>query len=692
VDKRITIALAGNPNSGKTTIFNRLTGSRQKVGNWGGVTVEKKEGRIKHRGYNIHVVDLPGTYSLTAYSIEEIISRNYILYDKPDVVVDVIDASNLERNLYLATQFIELEAKLVFAFNMMDVAYDRGVSINTELLSELLGAPIIPTVGTTGEGIDKILDEIIRVYEKKQTVTRHTEIRYTREIEQEVAAIQDILGKDKSFSRTHPSRWVAVKLMEGDTEIQKIVRENSKGGAETLALAQDASDRINTLFHDDPEVIMADSRYGFISGALKESVKKTAWRRWDISERIDLVLTNRILGFPILFFFIWLMFQLTFRLGQYPMDWIETGVGWLSDFILHTFPPSVITDLIANGIIPGVGGVAIFIPNIFILFFVISLFEDTGYMARAAFIMDKVMHSLGLHGKSFIPMMMGFGCNVPAIMATRTLENHQDRILTILINPLISCSARLPVYILLAGTFFPKQAGNAIFSIYIIGIVLAFLLGRFFKKTLFRSQEAPFVMELPPYRMPTLRGTLIHMWERGSMFIRKMGTIILVGSVIVWFLSSFPAGTKTPPTTGDIAGETMTEDISLPEQETYLEAIGHATAPVFAPLNFPWEASVALISGFVAKEIVVSTFGILYGAEGSTSIGSSMMGSGWTPLVAYAFMIFVLLYTPCLATVAAIRRETGSTKWAAFSVSYSLVLAWVIAFAIVRVGTMLGYG
>ncbi len=704
MEKKITIALAGNPNSGKTTIFNRLTGARQKVGNWGGVTVEKKEGRVKHNGYDIHVVDLPGTYSLTAYSIEEIVARNFILDEKPDIVVDVIDASNLERNLYLAIQFMELETKLVFVFNMMDVASDRGLSINTEQLAKLLGAPVVPTVGTTGEGIEKILDEIIKIHEGKEDVVRHTKVRYVKEVEEEIKKIQDALRRDKKFSKKYPPRWVALKLLEGDFEVEKTVKNDCSEGVEAINLARDATDRIISIFKDDPEVIMTDRRYGFISGAVKESVKRVALKRRDISERIDIFLTNRIMGFPILFFFIWAMFNLTFGIGRHPMNWIESGVGMLSNFIVSTFPPGVLTDLVANGIVPGVGGVAVFVPNIFILFLIISIFEDTGYMARAAFIMDKVMHTLGLHGKSFIPMMMGFGCNVPAIMATRTLENRDDRILTILINPLISCSARLPVYILLAGTFFPKHAGNVIFSIYLIGIVLAFIMGRFFRKTLFRSEEAPFVMELPPYRMPTLRGTLIHMWDQGAIFIRKMGTIILIGSMVVWFLSSYPAN-KTDDTSHDKKGGVATEDIyEAPTSETdapvvdkggeisYLESIGHSISPIFVPLGFPWEGSVALLSGFVAKEIVVSTFGVIYGKEEDTSIGKSMMEAGWTQVSAYAFMVFVLLYTPCLATVFVIRKETGSSGWAAFSVSYSLVLAWIMAFVVYRGGMLLGLG
>ena len=705
MEKKITIALAGNPNSGKTTIFNRLTGARQKVGNWGGVTVEKKEGKVKHKGYEIDVVDLPGTYSLTAYSIEEIIARNYIIYDKPDIVVDVIDASNLERNLYLATQFIELDAKLIFAFNMMDMAHDNGLIIDINNLSKLLGVPIIPTIGTSGKGIDTLLNEIVAVFEDEERTSGQRDITYVKEVEEEIGRIEGVLIKDREFSDRYPSRWMASRLLEGDSEVKKIVENECRYENEAISLAKSGEKHIIAIFKDDPEVLMTDRRYGFISGAVRESVKRGTRKRIAISDNIDVILTNRLLGFPILFFFIWAMFQLTFKLGEYPMEWIDAGVGWLSEITLLALPPGVITDLLALGIIPGVGSVAVFIPNIFILFFIISLFEDTGYMARAAFIMDRVMHSIGLHGKSFIPMIMGFGCNVPAIMAARTLENRQDRILTILINPLISCSARLPVYILLAGTFFPGHTGNVIFSLYLLGIILAFILGRIFRRTFFKAEATPFVMELPPYRMPTMRGTVIHMWEQGSVFIRKMGSVILVGTVIIWFLSSFPMNEKdiTPaPVSGkstltySVRGNSDGGEPVLPDipdkggRDTYLKALGDYVSPVFEPLGFPPEASVALLSGFVAKEIVVSTFGVIYRTEKDESLGGAMMGAGWTPLTAYAFMVFVLLYIPCIATIATIKKETGSWSWTTFSVGYTLVLAWVMAFIIYNGGTLLG--
>jgi ferrous iron transport protein B len=706
----ITVALAGNPNAGKTTIFNRLTGSRQKVGNWGGVTVDKKEGHLTYKDYSIHIIDLPGTYSLTAYSIEEIIARNFIMVERPDVIINVVDASNLQRNLYLTTQLMELDARLVLAFTMTDLARDNGLIIDTCRLSELFDAPIVPVVGTTGAGFENLLEAVVTIARQPKPVQRRVEIRHVKEIERQIETIESVLKKDDDFSTSHSTRWIALKLLEEDAGVQDLVRKEVTTGTNALSAASRAKQTIESRFGDDPSGLIVDRRYGFVSGAVRESVKQQKRHRIDVTRRIDAVLVHRLLGFPILFFFIWVMFQLTFTIGQYPTGLIEAGITWLGVSLRTALPPGVVSSLLADGIIPGVGGVLIFVPNIFILYLIISIFEDSGYMARAAFIMDKVMHKLGLHGKSFIPMIMGFGCNVPAIAATRTLESKQDRIITILINPLVSCSARLPVYILLAGTFFPNHAGNVIFSIYLLGIVLAFIIGRFFKKTIFKTDNPPFVMELPPYRFPTIRGTLIHMWEQGSLFLKKMTTVILLGSVVIWFLSSYPAAMDRggPPS----LGKTTTEETTAPYTQadapntvtdgpdagrqprfagmSYLEHIGLWIEPIFVPLGFPWEASVALLSGFVAKEIVVSTFGVLYGAS-DDSIGTQMIHGGWTPAAAYAFMVFVLLYTPCLATIAAIQRETSPTI-ASFSVGYSLVLAWIVAFAAYRIGVAAGLG
>jgi ferrous iron transport protein B len=723
--KKITIALAGNPNSGKTTIFNNLTGAHQKVGNWAGVTVEKKEGTATYNGYTIRVVDLPGTYSLTAYSQEEIIARNYIIEEKPDLVVDVIDASNLERNLYLASQLIDLGVKLVFALNMVDLAQSRGQVIDHEQLAILMGVPIVPTVGTKGQGTRELLEAIVRVAEDKESVARHIHIDYGRELEEEIARLQGLVQSAASSVDKHHARWMATKLLENDEEVIKDIEKRPLKKA-MLGQLEQSKNRLQQILGDDPETLIADRRYGFIHGALRETLRYTRKDRRYVSDRVDTVLTNRLLGFPIFIFFIWTMFQLTFNLGGYPMAWIDAGVGFLAEFVGGLMGEGLLKGLVVDGIISGVGGVAVFLPNIFILFFCIALFEDTGYMARAAFIMDKVMHTLGLHGKSFIPMIMGFGCNVPAIMATRVLESRRDRILTILINPLISCSGRLPVYTLIAGALFGARAGNVIFSIYLIGIAMSILMGQIFKRTLFKGEIAPFVLELPPYRMPTFRGTVIHMWERGSIFIKKMGGVILIGSIIVWALSSFPQSVnyardyeaqksriqeeyaaaiqRADADKTEVLAAEMDQKIAEVEiirktefqEKSLLGRLGKAIAPVLRPLGFDWRSGVALLTGFVAKEIVVSTFGVLYQVDrekGEESEGlRAAIQHAMTPLIGYAFMIFVLVYTPCLATVAAIKRETGSWGWTGFSVGYGLVLAWILAFFIYQGGMLLGLG
>ncbi len=722
----ITIALTGNPNAGKTTIFNNITGTRQHVGNWPGVTVEKKEGSVIHNGHRLRVVDLPGTYSLTAYSIEEIVARRFLVDAKPDVVVDIVDASNLERNLYLATQLIEMGVKLILALNMADVAQARGHQIDVDNLGTLLGVPVVFTVGTKNEGTKELLDKIVKVAEDRDTVSRHIHISYGHEFEKEIKKIQDVIWQDPSIGERFSTRWLAVKLLENDKAVRDRVGSLGAIGRKILTQAEASRERLAELYQDDPEMVLTDQRYGFIGGALKEVLKVSAISKFDLSRQADLILTNRILGFPVFIFFIWAMFQLTFTLGAYPMEWIDAGVGWIGAVVNGLLPAGLLQDLLVNGVIAGVGSVIIFLPNILILFFCIALFEDTGYMARAAFIMDRVMHIIGLHGKSFIPLLMGFGCNAPAIMATRTLESERDRLLSILINPLISCSARLPVYILLAGTFFGASAGNVIFSIYGLGIALAITMGKLFSVTLFRGEIAPFVMELPPYRAPTLKSLLIHMWDRSQIFLRKMSGVILVGSVLVWFLGSFPRSSDLPQgqvVDKGVAGGTqeivlmdtasrqpispaaLGNNLTSPDQDhekaslekSFLGRLGHFIQPIFAPLGFDWRTSVAVLSGFVAKEIVVSTLGVLYASgadvnEESEALRRSLRASGMTPLGAYALMAFVLIYIPCLATVAVIRRETNSWKWTGFSIGYSLVLAWVVSFMIYQGGMILGLG
>ncbi|MEJ2232312.1 MAG: ferrous iron transport protein B [Syntrophobacterales bacterium] len=722
----ITIALTGNPNSGKTTIFNNLTGTRQHVGNWPGVTVEKKMGTVIHNGHRLQVVDLPGTYSLTAYSIEEIVARRFLVDLKPDVVVDIVDASNLERNLYLATQLIEMGVKLILALNMADVAEARGHEIDAESLGTLLGVPVVFTIGTKNQGMKELLDKVLEVVEDRDTVSRHIHISYGHELEKEIKKIQDVIWRDPSVGERFSTRWLAVKLLENDAAVQERVGALGEIGKEILAQAAASRERLAEFYKDDAEMVLTEQRYGFIGGALKEVLRVSAKSKLDLSRQVDLFLTNRILGFPVFIFFIWAMFQLTFTVGAYPMEWIDAGVGWLGTVVSALLPAGLLHDLVVDGIIAGVGSVIIFLPNILILFFCIAVFEDTGYLARAAFIMDRVMHVIGLHGKSFIPLLMGFGCNAPAIMATRTLESERDRLLSILINPLISCSARLPVYILLAGTFFGASAGNVIFSIYALGIALAIAMGKLFSVTLFRGDIAPFVMELPPYRAPTLKSLFIHMWDRSQIFLRKMSGVILVGSILVWVLSSFPRSPDLPrgqavereATSASqervltVAESRQPVLPSMPEdnlkssdlnnetarlEASFLGRLGHFIQPIFAPLGFDWRTSVAVLTGFVAKEIVVSTLGVLYAAgadvnEESEALRRSLRASGMTPLGAYTLMAFVLIYIPCLATVAVIRRETNSWKWTGFSIGYSLALAWMVSFLIYQGGRIIGLG
>jgi len=681
----IRAALIGNPNSGKTTIFNEITGARQKVGNWAGVTVEKKEGYIEHKGHKIEITDLPGTYSLTAYSIEEIVSRNFILDEKPDVVIDVIDSSSIERSLYLATQLIELDIKLIFALNMMDIAISKGYQINREKLAELLGVPVVFTVGNKGSGVEDLVEKIVEVAEDRNTVSRHIHIAYGREIEKEIKDIQSALWQDPEIGKKYSTRWLSVKLIENDNEVIDAVSFFPEIADNVIKQVEQTKDNIYEIYKEDPEIIISDQRYGFINGALKECLKIKLTNRIDVSQKVDLFLTNRFIGIPIFIFFIWLMFQSTFKLGAIPADFLMALIEYFSSAISFILPDGLFQDMIVNGIIGGVGSVLVFLPNILILFFFIALFEDTGYMARAAFLMDKFMHIIGLHGRSFIPMLMGFGCNAPAIMATRTLENENDRLLSILINPLISCSARLPVYILIAGTFFPQHAGNAIFSIYIIGIVLAIVMGKIFRVTLFKGETAPFVMELPPYRMPTIKGLVIHMWERGKIFLQKATGMILIASMIIWALGTFPLNRQ----------ESDHADIKKTMEGSYLYMLGKSISPLLQPLGMDWQESVALISGVAAKEVIVSTMGVIYtgksiDGEDTQKLSDRLRESGMTPLRAYTFMVFVLIYSPCIVALAVMRRETNSFKWLFFSVGYSLSLAWITSFIISKTGKMIG--
>jgi len=718
--KEITIALAGNPNCGKTTIFNNLTGARQKVGNWPGVTVEKKEGRLAYKDHEVRVVDLPGTYSLTPFSIEEVTARDYVLNEAPDIVVNIIDASNLERSLFLALQILELGRPALFVLNMADMAEAKGMKIDVDTLSSLLTLPVVFTVGNKNKGTYSILDAAIKEIQAFKEGKIARKISYGKDIELCIERVSSCLATRENGENSSRIRWEAIKLLEDD----KLIKEALAGRPDLPQVLEETAvcrSLMVDLFQDDFEIVITDDRYGVIEGLLKASVKFTAQKRIDMSRNIDLVLTDRFFGIPVFIFFIWAMFQLTFSLGAYPMEWIESGVTLLSTGLDKAMDPSLFKSLVLDGIVAGIGSVIVFLPNILILFFCIALFEDTGYMARAAFLMDRVMHTSGLHGKSFIPMLMGFGCSVPAIMATRALENQKDRILTILMTPFMSCSARLPVYIVLAGTFFAQSAGTVIFSLYATGIILAILSGRILRTLLFKGEEAPFVMELPPYRVPMLKSLLIHMWDRSKMFLKKMGGVILVGSVIIWVLSTFPqqvefsqdydariAGIRADAKAGAESLNSVEDReasaalvelevqrlLNLKEQErvggSYIGMLGRFLEPVFQPIGIGWQASVALVTGFVAKEVVVSTMGVLYGVGdgGGEELEKALKNSGMTPVSALSMMVFVLLYVPCFATVVAIYKE-ASPKWAWFNVIYTTMVAWGMSFLVYRTGMML---
>jgi ferrous iron transport protein B len=720
--RSLRIALAGNPNSGKTTLFNAITGARHHVGNWPGVTVEKKEGIARFDGIELTVVDLPGTYSLTAYSIEEIVARRFIVHEKPDVVVHVIDSGNLERNLFLTTQLLQLGSKVVLALNMADSVERSGARIDAEKLGSLLGAPAVFTVGHKGIGIRELMELVVKVARDGHPQVRRVRIPYGDEIESHLRPLTETAEALDLFEIPHPPRWVVIKALENDAEIVQAIRGSGPKGAPLLKEIEETRRHLFSLYREEPETVFTERLYGFVAGILKKVYTDPPKDRIYRSDQIDAVLTHRVLGLPVFFLMVWAVFQLTFAVGGAPMEWIDTLVSWSAGLLSARMSQGLLKSLLVDGAIRGVGSVLVFLPNIFILFLCISFLEDSGYMARAAFLTDRVMHLLGLHGKAFIPMMMGFGCNAPAIMATRTLESERDRILSILINPLMSCSARLPVYVLITGAFFlPEQAGTVIFSLYLLGLVLAIAMGRLFSKTILPGKAAPFVMELPPYRLPTVRGLLIHTWDRGNIFLRKMGGVILLGSLAIWALSAFPREVSFSRNyDAEIAGLRAQiegrEDSSLPTSDieekiadlelyreserieaSYIGQIGKALEPVFRPLSFDWRDAVALLTGFVAKEIVVSTLGVLHheGAEedeNSEGLIHALRRSGMTPLVAYAFMAFVLIYTPCLGTVAVIRRETSSWKWTAFSVAYAVVLAWLVAFTIVHVGSLLGLG
>ncbi|MBW2039278.1 MAG: ferrous iron transport protein B [Deltaproteobacteria bacterium] len=662
--KEILIALAGNPNTGKTTVFNQLTGSRQHVGNWPGVTVEKKEGEFTFQGARVRVVDLPGTYGLTAYSIDEKIARDFLVKERPDLVVAIVDATNLERNLYLVTQLLELKVNLIICLNMLDLAEKRGWEIDIQTVSDVVRAPVVPTVANKGQGIEDLKKTIL------STATRTDnkfKIDYGRDTETMIEEVEEEIRSLEDFP--YPPRWSTIKFLEGDPDVLKLLyRKGIDEGKLNRFLLKVQRD----LGYDDLETLIAERRYGYIHGLCKECIKKRAdiEERINWSDQIDKVLTNKYLGIPIFLAFMVMTFQIVFGLGGPLADLIDAFFGWLgsgtTSLLQPLGAPPWIISLLSDGIIAGVGSVLVFLPHILLLFLAIAILEDSGYMARAAFVMDRLMHALGLHGKSFIPMIIGFGCNIPAIMATRTLESKKDRILTILVNPLMSCSARLPIYTLFAGAFFAQRQGLVVFSLYLLGIVLATIMARIFKAIFFREEVAPLIMELPPYRLPSLKGVILHMWERGSLFVRKAGTIIFAGVVLIWLLASLPPG------------------VEYGSQGSLIGRLGSIFAPLLKPAGFGfWQAAVALLFGIVAKEVVVGTLGTLYGVEGEGL--REVLPQYFVPLSAYAFMTMSLIYIPCIAAIATIKRETN-WRWTLLAVSYSLILGWILAVLIYQIG------
>lgn len=675
----INIAFVGNPNSGKTSLFNALSGGHEHVGNYSGVTVDVKTGHFNYKGYHFNITDLPGTYSLSAYSPEEVFVRRNLLEAMPDVIVNVVVASNLERNLYLTTELIDLSQRVVVALNMYDELDATGAKLDYEKLGSMIGIPMVPTIAKTGKGLDKLLDTIIEMFEGANKSARHVHINYGTVLEPEISQLADILHETEDYPQQFPARYWAIKMIENDKEVHNLLKD-SKSYEKLKKQAEISSEKIIKQLEIDAETAISDAKYGFISGALHETYtegKKEANKR---TRKLDKLIVNKWLGFPLFILLMWLMFSVTFWLGAYPQEWIAMGFDALGNLFNGIIPEGAWRSLVVDGIIGGVGAVAEFLPNIILLYMFISLMEDSGYMSRAAFLMDKMMHGMGLHGKSFIPMIMGFGCNVPAIMATRSIESKSSRLITILVVPFMSCSARLPIYLLLAGAFFPKYAATVMICLYLLGIIVAVLTAKLLRLTAFKQDETPFVMELPPYRWPTLRATLKHIWEKCYQYIKKIGTVILLASVIIWVLSYYP---HTDISETELA---QTEEISEAEaneiqyENSCLGMIGKFVAPVMSPMGFDWKISVAVLSSIPAKEIVVSTLGVLYASE-EDDLGEAIQKSGdLTTASALALMVFMLLFFPCIATIGAVASETRKIKWAFFSVFYNTAVAWVLAY------------
>ena len=714
--RTINVALVGNPNCGKTSLFNIASGAHEHVGNYSGVTVDAKEGFFDFQGYHFRIVDLPGTYSLSAYTPEELYVRKHIIEETPDVIINVADSSNLERNLYLTTQLIDMNVRMVIALNMYDELESSGNKLDYIKLSQLIGVPMIPTVCRRGEGIDQLFHVIIGIYEggdflsqkgeirseiledlrdwhktyvpdhefgshkeeedaRPRGYMRHIHINHGPELERSIEEVKKAISQNEDIRHKYSTRFLSIKLLENDKEIENFI-STLPNGKEIIAIRNKETLRIRKVMNEDSEQAITDAKYGFITGALKETFTDNHLEKEQTTRVIDSIVTHRIWGYPIFFLFLYIMFEGTFVLGDYPMQGIEWLVDQLGNLIRNNMAEGPLKDLLIDGIIGGVGGVIVFLPNILILYFFISILEDSGYMARAAFIMDKIMHRMGLHGKSFIPLIMGFGCNVPAIMATRTIEDRKSRLITMLVNPLMSCSARLPIYLVMIGAFFPNCASFMLLCIYTAGILLAVIMARIFSKFLVKGEDSPFVMELPPYRMPTSKSIMRHTWEKGAQYLKKMGGIIMIASIIIWFLGYYPQ-------------HDAYENVAEQQENSYIGQIGKAIEPVIKPLGFDWKLGIGLISGVGAKELVVSTLGVLYTNEGDVENVNLSNRIPITPLVALAYMLFVLIYFPCIATFAAIKQESGSWKWAIFTAGYTTGLAWLIAFTVFQIGSLI---
>ena len=713
--RTINVALVGNPNCGKTSLFNIASGAHEHVGNYSGVTVDAKEGFFDFQGYHFRIVDLPGTYSLSAYTPEELYVRKHIIEETPDVIINVADSSNLERNFYLTTQLIDMNVRMVIALNMYDELESSGNKLDYIKLSQLIGVPMIPTVCRRGEGIDQLFHVIIGIYEggdflsqkgeirseiledlrdwhktyvpdhefgshkeeedaRPRGYMRHIHINHGPELERSIEEVKKAISQNEDIRHKYSTRFLSIKLLENDKEIENFI-STLPNGKEIIAIRNKETLRIRKVMNEDSEQAITDAKYGFITGALKETFTDNHLEKEQTTRVIDSIVTHRIWGYPIFFLFLYIMFEGTFVLGDYPMQGIEWLVDQLGNLIRNNMAEGPLKDLLIDGIIGGVGGVIVFLPNILILYFFISILEDSGYMARAAFIMDKIMHRMGLHGKSFIPLIMGFGCNVPAIMATRTIEDRKSRLITMLVNPLMSCSARLPIYLVMIGAFFPNCASFMLLCIYTAGILLAVIMARIFSKFLVKGEDSPFVMELPPYRMPTSKSIMRHTWEKGAQYLKKMGGIIMIASIIIWFLGYYPQ-------------HDAYESVAEQQKNSYIGQIGKAIEPVIKPLGFDWKLGIGLISGVGAKELV-STLGVLYTNEGDVENVNLSNRIPITPLVALAYMLFVLIYFPCIATFAAIKQESGSWKWAIFTAGYTTGLAWLIAFTVFQIGSLI---